>query len=165
MIPPLHLLRQRLKNNAYATLIVNLTKQGYTVDPQTQQPTNQPAPAQPIAQPVTPAQPAQFSQPTSTGGFTFTGTAGGFFVAFIVVYFTQLLFIFGWPIGMNYMANYVVENVDMNGKKFKYQAGYGETLSFLFVNALLLVITFGIYMFWFLPKSYRWVLEHTSYAN
>lgn len=129
------------------------------MDPQTEQPTNQ----APTAQPVT--QPAQSAQPANGSGFTFTGTAGGFFVAYLVTYVTSLLFIFGWPIAMNYMAKYVVENVDLNGKKFKYEAGYGETLGFLFVNILLVLITLGIYTFWFIPKSYRWILEHTSYAN
>lgn len=95
----------------------------------------------------------------------FNGTAGGYFVAALVEIVTAYIFIIGWPIGFNFVANWVVSNVEIEGKRMKYSAGYGETLGFLLVNILLILITLGIYAFWFVPKSYRYVVDHTSYED
>lgn len=59
----------------------------------------------------------------------------------------------------------MAENALVNGKKVVYKAGYGETLKFIFVNMLLLIITLGIYIFWFTPKSYRYLVDHVVYAD
>jgi uncharacterized membrane protein YjgN (DUF898 family) len=95
----------------------------------------------------------------------FNGTAGGYFVATLVSILTYYIIIFGWPIGFNFVAGWVVDNLEVEGKKMKYSAGYGETLGFLLVNILLIVVTLGIYSFWFIPKSYRFILEHSTYLG
>lgn len=95
----------------------------------------------------------------------FKGSAGGFFVATIVSVVMWYVIIIGWPIAFNFMNNWIVENLEVNGRKMKYEAGYGEVLGFLLVNILLIVITLGIYQFWFVPKAYRFVVDHSTYAD
>lgn len=63
------------------------------------------------------------------------------------------------------MNGWIVENTEVNGRKLRYEAGYGETLGFLLLGILLIFITLGIYNFWFVPKIYRFVMEHTRYAD
>lgn len=97
--------------------------------------------------------------------FEFHGTPGGYFVVFLVTLVTAYIPLFGWAFGMNYMWEWMADNSTINGKKVKFSASYGETLKFLFVNLLLLMITFGIYSFWFVPKQYRYIADHTEFAN
>jgi uncharacterized membrane protein YjgN (DUF898 family) len=95
----------------------------------------------------------------------FNGTAGGYFVVFIVTAIAAYIPIIGWAFGFNYGAEWAAENTLINGRRVVYKAGFGETLKFLFINLLLLIVTLGIYTFWFLPKSYRYMADHTSYAD
>jgi uncharacterized membrane protein YjgN (DUF898 family) len=97
--------------------------------------------------------------------FEFHGTPGQYFVVFLVTLISAYIPIFGWPFGFNYGNKWIADNLTINGRKVKYQAGYGETLVFLLKNILLLIVTFGIYSFWFVPKSYRYILAHSSYAD
>lgn len=95
----------------------------------------------------------------------FKGSAGGFFVASIVSLVMWYILILGWPVAFNFMNAWIVDNLEVNGRKLKYEAGYGEVLGFLLVNLLLVFITFGIYQFWFVPKAYRFVVDHTRYED
>lgn len=95
----------------------------------------------------------------------FNGGAGQFAVAFIVSLITAYIPIFGWPISMNIMVEYIVNNTLLNGRKITYKASYGETLVFLLVNMLLVFVTLGIYTFWFYPKAYKFVADHISYVS
>lgn len=95
----------------------------------------------------------------------FNGTAGGYFVVFLVTLVTTYIPVLGWAFGFNFTANWMAENSLVNGKKVVYKAGYGETLKFIFINTLLLIITLGIYVFWFTPKSYRYMVDYISYAD
>lgn len=95
----------------------------------------------------------------------FKGTAGGYFIASLVSLVMWYVLIIGWPIAFNFMNAWIVDNLEVNGRKLKYQAEYGETLGFLLVNMILMFITLGIYSFWFVPKSYRFALDHTTYAD
>lgn len=97
--------------------------------------------------------------------FEFKGTAGGYFVASLVALLTAYIPIFGWPISFNYFINWVADNSLIQGKKVTYTAKYGETLKFLLVNLLLLIVTFGIYTFWFVPKQYRFVADRLNFAE
>lgn len=97
--------------------------------------------------------------------FEFHGTPGQYFVVFIVTLISAYIPIFGWPFGFNYGNKWIADNLTINGRKVKYEAGYGETLVFLLKNILLLIVTFGIYSFWFVPKQYRYILSHASYAD
>lgn len=97
--------------------------------------------------------------------FEFNGTAGGYFVVFIVTMIGAYIPIFGWPFAFNFAANWIADNAKVNGKNLKYSAGYGETLIFLLLNILLVIVTLGIYTFWFVPKTYRYVADHLSYAG
>jgi uncharacterized membrane protein YjgN (DUF898 family) len=97
--------------------------------------------------------------------FEFNGTAGGYFVVFIVTLVTAYIPIFGWPISFNYGTAWIADNILIDGRKIKYQAGYGETLKFILFNLLLLIITLGIYTFWFVPKQYRFIASHTQFVE
>lgn len=95
----------------------------------------------------------------------FHGKAGGYFVVAIVTWIMTYIPFFGWAFAFNYAAEWMVENTTVNGKKLAYGAGYMETLKFIFINTLLIIVTLGIYSFWFVPKSYRYVMEHVSEAG
>lgn len=97
--------------------------------------------------------------------FEFNGTPGGYFLVTLVSLITAYIPIFGWPISFNYSMDYIVKNSRINGRSLKYSAGYGETLGFLVVNLLLVLVTLGIYIFWFGPKTYRFVADHSSFAD
>lgn len=95
----------------------------------------------------------------------FTGTAGGFFMAYLVYVVASLVPIVGMVIGFNYFAKWVATSLEVNGKKVAYKATLGEAFVPVFVGTVLTVITFGIYMFWFIPKLYRFAAEHTVYDD
>lgn len=97
--------------------------------------------------------------------FEFHGTAGGYFVVFLVTLIASYIPIFGWPIAMNFSLSWAADNLTIDGRQVKYDAGYGETLKFLLVNILLLIITLGIYVFWFVPKQYRFIVDHAHYVK
>ena len=97
--------------------------------------------------------------------FEFHGTPGQYFVVFLVTMISAYIPIFGWPFGFNYGNEWIARNLTINGRKVKYHAAYGETLKFLLVNLLLIIITFGIYSFWYLPKQYRYILAHAGYED
>jgi uncharacterized membrane protein YjgN (DUF898 family) len=92
----------------------------------------------------------------------FHGGAGEYFIKNFASIILMYVIIFGWPIAFNLMTGYVVDNLTLNGKKLKYSAGYGEVLVFLLVNILLLIVTLGIWSFWFVPRSYRFIVDHTT---
>lgn len=95
----------------------------------------------------------------------FHGTAGGYFVLIIVSFILMYIPFFGWAFLLNYTSEWFADNTLVNGKKVQYKAGYGESLKFVFVNTLLMIITLGIYMFWFYPKMYRYIVDHTNYVD
>lgn len=97
--------------------------------------------------------------------FEFHGKPGSYFVVFLVTLITSYIPIFGWPIAMNYSLAWTAENATIGGKQIKYDASYGETLKFLLLNILLLIVTLGIYIFWFVPKQYRFIASHTSFVE
>ncbi len=95
----------------------------------------------------------------------FEGTAGGYFLVFLVILVASYIPFFGWAFAFNFMASWMTDNTKVNGKTVAYTAGYGETLGFIFVNFLLLLVTLGIYTFWFVPKVYRYIMDHISYPG
>ncbi|MFA5003762.1 MAG: hypothetical protein WC498_00585 [Candidatus Saccharimonadales bacterium] len=95
----------------------------------------------------------------------FQATAGSYFVFTIVTIILSYIPIFGWAFLLNYASEWFADRTEVNGRAIKYQAGYGESLKFVFVNTLLLAITLGIYSFWFYPKMYRYVVDHVSNAD
>lgn len=97
--------------------------------------------------------------------FEFHGKPGEYFVVFLVTLITSYIPIFGWPVAMNYSLSWIADNSTIDGRKVKYQAGYGETLKFLLLNLLLLVVTFGIWVFWFVPRQYRFIADHAQFVD
>lgn len=71
----------------------------------------------------------------------------------------------GWAFLLNYSGSWFAERSLVTGKKVEFNAGFGESLKFVFVNVLLLVVTFGIYSFWFYPKLYRYMAEHVNFVG
>jgi uncharacterized membrane protein YjgN (DUF898 family) len=97
--------------------------------------------------------------------FRFTGKAGDYFGAAIVAFVCCLIPIFGWPIAYNTVVGWVVDHLLVDGKKVKYSGEYGEVLVFLLTNFLLIFITLGIYTFWYVPRQFRFIAEHTTAAE
>lgn len=94
----------------------------------------------------------------------FSAGAGSYFVLVIVVAIASYIPIFGWAFALNFFAGWLTKNAEVNGQQVHYTAGYGESLKFIFINTLLLIITLGIYTFWFVPKCYRYIADHVSYG-
>lgn len=94
----------------------------------------------------------------------FSAGAGSYFVLVIVVAIASYIPIFGWAFALNFFADWLAKNSKVNGKDVQFTAGYGESLKFIFLNTLLLIITLGIYTFWFVPKCYRYIADHISYG-
>lgn len=94
----------------------------------------------------------------------FSAGAGSYFVLVIVVTIASYIPILGWAFALNFFAGWLAKNSEVNGQKVHYTAGYGESLKFIFINTLLLIITLGIYTFWFVPKCYRYIADHIKYG-
>jgi len=103
---------------------------------------------------MAPAKPLEFNASPAT-----------YFVTTVVTALCAYVPFFGWAFGFNYMANWVAQNLRVNGKGVVYQAGYAETLKFVTIGTLLTVVTFGVYIFWFTPKAYRYAADHIQYKD
>ena len=99
----------------------------------------------------------------NTKPLSFHTTAGSYFLLTIISIIFVYIPFFGWAFLLNYTSEWFADNSLVHGKKVIYKATYGESLSFVFVNSLLMLITFGIYSFWFYPKIYTYFAEHVSY--
>lgn len=97
--------------------------------------------------------------------FEFNGTAGGFFVTYLVTILCMIVPFVGPALGLNYMLKWLADNITIRGEKIQYAAGLGDTFVFIFVNALLIAVTLGIYVFWYVPKAYRFIAEHVSFVG
>jgi uncharacterized membrane protein YjgN (DUF898 family) len=95
----------------------------------------------------------------------FNGTAGSYFVLSLVTGILAYIPIFGWALALNYASGWYADRTLVTGRKIVFKAGYMEALKFMFINTILLVITFGIYIFWFVPKTYRYFTEHIQYDD
>jgi len=95
----------------------------------------------------------------------FHGTALGYFIVSLLSGILIYIPFFGWALLLNYASGWLADNALVNGKKVTFKAGYGESLGFVSINALLLIVTLGIYIFWFYPKMYRYVADHVQYAG
>lgn len=84
--------------------------------------------------------------------FDFIGTPGGFFVTLILTSLLQIIPIAGAVLGMNMFYAWIADNSLVSGRKVVYKAEFMETLVFLFVNVLLVMVTLGIYFFGLLQK-------------
>jgi uncharacterized membrane protein YjgN (DUF898 family) len=95
----------------------------------------------------------------------FKGAPADYFLLTIVTVVFMYVPIFGWAFILNYSAAWIADKTVVNGKQVAYKADYLESLKFVFINALLLFLTFGIYSFWFVPKLYRYVTERIHYVD
>lgn len=95
----------------------------------------------------------------------FVGTPSGFFVMYLVGYLLMLVPLVGFAFSFNYMMKWLVANFKVNGQDLQYEASFGETWVMLFVGFLLTLLTVGIYIFWFVPKVYRYVCDHVTVAG
>jgi uncharacterized membrane protein YjgN (DUF898 family) len=94
----------------------------------------------------------------------FNGTAGGAFLALLVYFLFMIIPIVGWAFGINYFARWIADNSLINGQKIKFTATMGNTFWFFLKNMLLVMITFGIFTFWFIPRTYRFMAGYVEYA-
>lgn len=103
-------------------------------------------------------------QPT-TKDFEFTATAGDIFVIFLWSILFGIISIFGAPLLMQKAGKIIASKVLVNGRSLTFNVEYGEAFVFVLVQTLLIMVTLGIYYFWFIPKSYRFMLAHTHFAD
>jgi hypothetical protein len=104
-------------------------------------------------------------QPNAVKPLHFHAGAGSVFVQLLVSELIWFVPIVGFAWSFNYSAAWAAKNTTIDGRKLVYKAGLGETWKFLFVQILLLIITLGIYTFWYLPKVYNYVYDHMSYDD
>lgn len=102
---------------------------------------------------------------TTTKNFEFTGTAGSFFGMYILSLLLMFVPFVGFVFAFNNQNSWLMKNIKIKGRALFYKAEFGETFVMMLVGLLLVAVTFGIYIFWFVPKIYRFVLDHTSYAD
>jgi len=97
--------------------------------------------------------------------FEFHGTPGGYFKVFLVSLISAYIPLFGWAFSFNYTNEWVADNLTISGRRITYHAEYWDTFKFLLKNLLLIIITLGIYVFWFTPKQYRYIVDHASFVE
>lgn len=97
--------------------------------------------------------------------FEFVGTAGSFFGMYILSLLLMFVPFVGFVFAFNNQNAWLMKNIKVNGRTLAYKAEFGEVFVLMLVGILLAVVTFGIYIFWFVPKLYRFVADHTSYAD
>jgi hypothetical protein len=95
----------------------------------------------------------------------FNGGALDYFILTILTAIFTYIPFFGWAFLLNYSGSWFADKALVNGKKVVFKAGYGESLKFVTVSVILIVITLGIYSFWFGPKLYKYFANHTQYAD
>ena len=100
-----------------------------------------------------------------TKPLSFSATPLDYFILSIISIVCVYIPVVGWAFVFNYSAGWFAERTLVNGKKVRYQAGFGESLVFLLKGVLLMIITLGIYSFWFYPKAYRYLADHVSYDD
>lgn len=95
----------------------------------------------------------------------FVGTPSSFFVMYLVSALMSLIPFVGFAMAYNYGAKWMAENTRLHGRQLTFQSTLGETWVFLIVNILLVLVTLGIYVFWYVPKMYRFAYDHIHYAD
>jgi uncharacterized membrane protein YjgN (DUF898 family) len=95
----------------------------------------------------------------------FNGGAASYFMLTIVSIVTTYIPILGWAFMLNYTGKWFAENSLLNERKITFKATYMEALKFTLVNTLLLLVTIGIYVFWYVPKTYRYMADHMVYLD
>lgn len=95
----------------------------------------------------------------------FSAGALDYFILTIISVVLIYIPFLGWAFLVNYSGGWFADRALVTGKKIEFKAGYGESLKFVAINAVLLVITLGIYSFWFYPKLYKYMAEHTQFVG
>jgi len=86
------------------------------------------------------------------------------FATFFSVVLIYVPFI-GWAFLVNYLSSWYADHATINGKQITFRAEYMETLKFVSLHALFVLLTFGIYIFWFIPKLYSYIADHVEYVE
>lgn len=102
---------------------------------------------------------------TATKPFEFTAGAGSTFVMILVSTLLYYVPFVGFAFAFNYQADWFAKNTKINGQTVTYKAGFGETWVMMFVGILLTLLTLGIYVFWFIPKVYRFAFDHMTLGD
>jgi len=95
----------------------------------------------------------------------FQASALDYFILTILSVILVYIPFIGWAVLLNYSGGWFADRAQVTGKKIEFKAGFGESLKLVTIGFLLLLITFGIYSFWFFPKVYKYMAEHTHFAG
>lgn len=92
------------------------------------------------------------------------GALDYFIFAIVSIILIYIPFI-GWAILVNFSGSWFAKRAKVTGKDIEFKSGFGENLKLVTVAFLLMIITLGIYSFWFYPKLYRYMADHTQFAG
>lgn len=95
----------------------------------------------------------------------FQASALDYFILTILSVILIYIPFIGWAVLLNYAGGWFADRAQVTGKKIEYKAGFGESLKLVTIGFLLLVITLGIYSFWFYPKVYKYMADHTHFVG
>ncbi|MDE5582348.1 MAG: DUF898 family protein [Ruminococcus sp.] len=62
------------------------------------------------------------------------------------------------------MMKFIFSHVIIDGRRLYFDGNGGQLIGNWIKWFLLMIITFGIYSFWVMPKMYDWVAKHTHFA-
>lgn len=88
-----------------------------------------------------------------------------FFILSVLSIILVYIPLFGWAYLLTYSGEWFAKRSRISGRGVAFHADYVENLKFLSINVLLLIVTFGIYSFWFYPKLYRYMTERVSFTD
>lgn len=102
---------------------------------------------------------------TANKQFEFTATPGSTFIMILVSSLLYYVPLVGFAFAFNNQAEWFAKNTKINGQAVTYKAEFSETWVIMFVGILLTLVTFGIYLFWFIPKLYRFAFDHMTLGD
>lgn len=71
----------------------------------------------------------------------------------------------GPAILLNFSGGWFADHTKVNGRALKYNSSFGESFKMTIIGTLLTLVTLGIYIFWFVPKLYKYVAAHIDFAD
>ena len=70
-----------------------------------------------------------------------------------------------YPLALCLFHRWKAKHTYIQGKQLVFTGGGFSLIGFWIKSVLFVIITFGIYIFWLIPKLNQWVVEHTDFAD
>lgn len=88
---------------------------------------------------------------------TMEASSIGLLAAIYVVFVLSMFFI------MYYLTKLIIENIGYKERTFEFGGGFGEYLGIFLLGLFLTIITFGIYIPWFIRNMQRFYVDNSTY--